>query len=280
MSKLKTPRHILAENGKLAPPQIAALRSSSLFIATPAYGGMVLAPYTDSLLKFQSLLTSNGGKMRYQPLVNESLIQRARDTMAALFLETDCEYLLFIDSDILFEPTHLLEMYLAALMSKQKIVGASYPKKTFNFSGIRAAIANGIPDNQIEHCSGAHNVRYLGDASQELVYLDLNPVKYLPTGFLLIHRHVFLDMVSITTPYKINTFASPTQMYTRNYFQCPVIDEELLSEDYFFCLQAAKLGIPINYAPWVQLTHYGTYGYRGCNFCSSGNVIHTFEPQK
>lgn len=45
------------------------------------------------------------------------------------------------------------------------------------------------------------------------------------------------------------------------------IDEEsggrLLSEDYHFCKLARKNGIKIWAAPWVQLTHCGTYNFHG-----------------
>ena len=37
----------------------------------------------------------------------------------------------------------------------------------------------------------------------------------------------------------------------------------LLSEDYFFCQMSRKAGTKIWACPWMQLSHVGTYVYRG-----------------
>jgi hypothetical protein len=36
-----------------------------------------------------------------------------------------------------------------------------------------------------------------------------------------------------------------------------------LSEDYFFCWNARKIGIKVHMCPWMQLSHVGSYIFRG-----------------
>jgi hypothetical protein len=43
----------------------------------------------------------------------------------------------------------------------------------------------------------------------------------------------------------------------------PEADNRLLSEDYHFCKLARKNGFKIHAAPWVELTHTGTYVFSG-----------------
>ena len=270
----------VSTDGNLTPPQKALLKTSSMMICMPAYGGQMSANCAKSIVEFYTELALVGAKPSFFPLGNESLIQRGRNTMAAMFLKTKFEYLMFIDSDIGFVPSQLCEMYLAALKGQHKLVGATYPKKFLNHNGIAAAVRSGkMPDDKIGHCGGDHAVRF-NKTGETLQYYDLNPVKYLPTGFLLIHRSVFEALEAKTTPFMVNTIPGEKDLVARTWFDCPVEPNadgspgELLSEDWYFCKIANEVGITPLYAPWVELRHYGTYGFHGCMFCSNGQYIH------
>jgi hypothetical protein len=39
--------------------------------------------------------------------------------------------------------------------------------------------------------------------------------------------------------------------------------ELLLSEDYYFCRKAREAGFSVWAAPWVELSHIGTYAFEG-----------------
>ena len=94
-------------------------------IATPCYGGVANVRFVDSLLRTQRLLDIEGIKNDWHCIDNESLIQRARNGMAAMFMTTGAEYLLFIDSDIQWRPESVLRL----LAHDVDVICATYPKK-------------------------------------------------------------------------------------------------------------------------------------------------------
>ena len=84
-----------------------------LVVGTPMYGGMCCSEYTQSMLQLQSDMERNGHKLTCVFLGNESLIQRARNTVAHHFLETDASHLLFIDADQKFVANDIARMIKA-----------------------------------------------------------------------------------------------------------------------------------------------------------------------
>jgi hypothetical protein len=48
-------------------------------------------------------MRSVGVKVYFAQVMNESLITRARNELARVFMESDCDYLMFIDADIAFD---------------------------------------------------------------------------------------------------------------------------------------------------------------------------------
>src|SRR5581483_787646 len=97
------------------------LMSSRLFIAIPTYGGLP-AGAVGSLLK---LVKCNALPMKLRTRDNDSAVCRARNYLTADFLESDCEKLLFIDSDIMFDP----EQVRRIASHDEDVVGGFYPIK-------------------------------------------------------------------------------------------------------------------------------------------------------
>ena len=54
------------------------------------------------------MLMKNGINFRITTLRNESLVTRARNILSAMFMESDCTHLFFIDSDIEFDSESIL----------------------------------------------------------------------------------------------------------------------------------------------------------------------------
>jgi hypothetical protein len=64
------------------------------------------------------------------------------------------------------------------------------------------------------------------------------------------------------------------------YFQDPIKNDRLLSEDYFFCHLARELGMKVWLAPWIPLNHLGYYSFKG-NFPAVVSVgAATADPTK
>jgi hypothetical protein len=112
-----------------------ALRQKKLFIATPMYGGKNDGLYMKSALDLQAFLLHHGIENRFSFLFNESLIPRARNYLVDEFLRSGYTHLLFIDSDIEFDPNDIL----ALLILDKDIIGAPYPNPARRTREIRAA---------------------------------------------------------------------------------------------------------------------------------------------
>ena len=93
------------------------LKKNKLFIATPMYGGMACGLYVKSCLDLQMTMMQYGVETKFSFLFNESLITRARNYLVDEFLRSDYTHMMFIDSDIHFDPNDIV-----ALMALDKDV--------------------------------------------------------------------------------------------------------------------------------------------------------------
>ena len=106
-----------------------------LYLGMPMYGGMLGENTLHGVLGLQSWTSAQGVGMKLQTMGNESLITRARNTIATMFLD-DQNYvgthLLFVDSDIAFDVESVFKM-----MSKNKeIISQPYPIKTAKWENL------------------------------------------------------------------------------------------------------------------------------------------------
>lgn len=192
------------------PEEIKNIR---LFIATPMYGGQCFGGYTSSMIKLSNILSTRGVVCRHHFLYNESLITRARNYCADEFLRSDCTHLLFIDSDISFDPKDVYLML--ALIEGQKeindgkpldILCGPYPKKNISWEKIKSAVDKGFADKDPEILE-----RYVGDYAFNLAsgsgsfdVRDVTEIAEGATGFMLIRRETF-ERFSEAYPHLENT---------------------------------------------------------------------------
>ena len=109
---------------------IEELRERKIFVATPMYGGQCHGMFTKACVDLGMLATKYGGDIKFFYLFNESLITRARNYLVDEFLRSGYTHLMFIDSDVSFNPNDVLS--LAAISdpeSDMDIVCGAYPKK-------------------------------------------------------------------------------------------------------------------------------------------------------
>ncbi len=90
------------------------------------------------------------------------------------------------------------------------------------------------------------------------------PVKYIGTGFMLTHRSVYERVAAGEQGnWYRSGIRSELGVRTQNFFECPVVDGNLISEDYEFCRKAKAVGVQPYAHLGVQLGHVGSYEYRG-----------------
>ena len=113
---------------------IEELRKRKLLVATPMYGGMCAGMFAKSVADLSALCTQYGIPLQFYFLFNESLITRARNYCCDEFMRSDASHLMFIDSDIGFNPQDVIAlMALQTLDEKYEIIGGPYPKKSLHY---------------------------------------------------------------------------------------------------------------------------------------------------
>ena len=169
--------------------KIEELRKKKIFVATPMYGGQCCGMYTKSTADLATISTQYGMDVRFFYLFNESLITRARNYLVDEFLRSPYTHLMFIDSDIHFNPNDVLT--LAAL--DKPIIGAPYPKKVIAWEKVRNAVDAGLADNDptlLEEFTGDFVFNPVA-GTQEIKVSEPVEVLEIGTGFMLVAREVF-----------------------------------------------------------------------------------------
>ena len=241
-----------------------------IMIATPMYGGACSGLYVQGLLLTLSRMRELGVPIKWNTIMNESLIPRARDELVRVFLdESKFEYLMFIDADIGFG-AHDIEHLLAA---DEDIVVGLYPKKEIDWKQIEAAALAG--KENLEDFGGAFAFNL--EEEQKTDERGLIEVRHGATGFMLINRRVFEKLKPHVPTYRTSTVRKAGGEYTRpliHQFFGMSIDEGgcLLSEDYHFCDLWRKHGGKIYANPFLKLSHIGSYIFSGNLLRSGGNV--------
>ena len=87
---------------------IEELQKRSIMVATPMYGGQCAGMFTKSCNDLSALAMHYKIPLKFYYLFNESLITRARNYCCDEFLRSDCTHLMFIDSDISFNPNDII----------------------------------------------------------------------------------------------------------------------------------------------------------------------------
>jgi hypothetical protein len=219
--------------------KIDELRKNKLFVATPMYGGMANGLYVKSSLDLQAVMSRYGVETKFSFLFNESLITRARNYLVDEFLRSDCTHLLFIDSDIHYDPRDVI-----ALMALDKdVIGAPYPKKSINWNNIASAARKhpNLDPKELETLVGEYVFNVVKGTSQFQVTEPLE-VMEIGTGFMMVKREVFGKYAEAYPEYRykpdhVGQANFDGSRYIHAYFDT-VIDpesERYLSEDYMFC---------------------------------------------
>ena len=173
------------------------LRKRKLFIAAPMYGGQCAGMFTRSIADLSALCTHYGIQVRFYFLFNESLITRARNYCADEFMRSGDTHLMFIDSDIGFDPKDIIAL-LALQNSDDEvdnydIIAGPYPKKCISWEKIKLAVDKGMADenpNDLEKFVGDYVFNPTGETRE----IPLGqPVEVLEagTGFMMIRRNTF-----------------------------------------------------------------------------------------
>ena len=242
-----------------------------IYVAIPAYGGMISSRTVKGLLDMQSWFLNNNIKMNLNITFNESLITRARNELVADMLSNDffATHILFIDSDIGFNHKNIERL----ISADKDIVCGVYPKKYIYWDQAKKAILENpeISSLELERKSLNYAVNFFDNN----IKIDNGYciVKDAATGMMLVKREVFLKLIAHYpdrkyTPTKQESGIKLDNTY--DFFSVGAFNKEertYLSEDYFFSRLWQKSGGQIWADLYMPLTHTGNYTFKG-NFYS------------
>jgi hypothetical protein len=280
--------------------KVEDLRKTKLFVATPMYGGQNHGLYMKACLDLQGICMQYGIEVRFSFLFNESLITRARNYLVDEFLRSNATHLLFIDSDILFDPQDIL----ALIALDKEVIGAPYPKKSINWRNIQQAMIKNptIDSGELENLVGDYVFNPVPGTKSFSVREPLE-VMEIGTGYMMVKREVFEKFKNAYPkqnykPDHVGQANFDGTRYIHAYFDT-VIDNgytyddlyslvlraangedvsteakmfmetektashRYLSEDYMFCQYWRKIGGKIWLCPWMRTQHVGSYAFTG-----------------
>lgn len=277
------------------------LQQKKLFVATPMYGGQNYGLYMKSCLDLQALCMMYGVQVKFSFLFNESLITRARNYLVDEFLSrSDCTHMLFIDSDICFDPNDVIAM----LALDKDVIGGPYPKKAIKWKSVKTALAKNpnMEPGELDKVTGDYVFNPVKGTEKFTVSEPLQVLE-IGTGFMMVKRevfekwreaypkfnykpdhvgqahfdgsryiHAFFDTV-IDNGYSFDDVHALMQKAAngedvKGDFQ-GLLDREsksshrYLSEDYMFCQYWRNIGGEIWLCPWMRTQHIGTYHFQG-----------------
>ena len=250
----------------------AAPANCRLMVATPIYDG-AQGTYVRAALGLAWAAQAEGVSVRFEFILHEAQIHRARSLLADLFVQSDCTHLLFVDADIDFAAADIFAMIEAmAGRADCAILGAAVPRRTVNWPRVARAAERGLAKH-----NAADLARYAGDfalsflnAEERFALTDLVELSQLGTGLMLIRRDVVETLCARHPDLLFRTDARDRQGTgvgeSVHALFLPEIDRSsglMLSEDYAFCRRARDAGFRIWLAPWVRTTHSGPATFRG-----------------
>jgi len=218
----------------------------SIFIAMPCYDSVKINTMLSIFQLIQKL-----GQSKVEVGINtmkSPLIHQARNYLTSTFLTTEYTHLLFIDSDVEFQP----EAGLRMLVADKDIITTPYRAKN--------------PDLNTH----TYTVKFPDPKVVPILPGGLVEIEAGPTGLMLIHRRVFKKIILSRPDLKIKNSANQALKETEsshsnyyNFFDFAFEDGYTYGEDVSFCKLARKEGFKL-YANTNSITaHRGEYAWVG-----------------
>lgn len=198
-----------------------------VMLATPSYGATAPS-YTYSIARSREALTEAGINSAYLLLQGLCHVDDARNAIVRHFLASDCTDLMFLDSDVDWEPVGLVHLARREI----DIVGGVYPYRREGGEQMPVRLMNKT-----------------STAVDGLIEVD-----GMPTGFLKIKRGVFDRMIG-TVPRYFDKL-EPTHLF----FARPTPGDDMArwGGDIDFCNRAKGLGFRIFADSEIRLGHAAT----------------------
>ena len=220
-----------------------------VFVPLICYNHTCNTEWMMSILKLLNSVKETGLGMSFYPIFFESLISRARNAAVAHFLEDEENtHLLFIDSDIIFEPEDVYQL----IKADKDVIAGMYPKKY-------------IVWERLKKDPNAERVDFPIGGEIKITDDEFIESSYLPTGFLMIKREAILKLIADHPELKykndIDGYGTGDNFY--NLFNAGIRNGIYESEDWGFCSLWKESGGQVLVHPNINLKHVGWHEYSG-----------------
>jgi hypothetical protein len=195
-----------------------------------------------SLARFAQQAAKHGIDIQIGSICGCSVVSRARNLLAQDLLESNCDFLMFIDSDINFEAEDVFRL----------MAWGTDPKK-----GIVAA----VPRTRSETKNYIATLDYDDNGELTMNGMGLVRAKRVATAFMLVRREVFVTMAEAHPEWKYYDTRSDRTLTAM--FDFKVTEEGYMGEDFLFCDRARELGFDVWIDPSISLGHMGVQEYIG-----------------
>lgn len=218
------------------------LSGKSIFIALPAYDFKISLKLAISLARFAQVAPRHGIDIQLGSICGCSVVSRARNLLAQDMLDSNCDYLLFIDSDINFEPDDIIRL----------MAWADDPKK-----GIVAAVPRTRSTDKV------YIATLDQDENNELTMdrMGLVRAQRVATAFMLVRREVFVSLDAAHPEWRYYDPRSDRTIPCMFDFQ--LTEEGYVGEDFLFCDRVREAGFEVWVDPTITLGHMGVQEYVG-----------------
>lgn len=228
---------------------------TKIFLGLPLYNHTTNTEFMMSIIRLTCFCLQNNIEMVMYPVVFDSLISRARNSIVAHFMASDCTHLLFIDGDIEFQVQDVLRL----IQADKDVVGIGYAQKWLRLDPY--LVSQPEPLELISKAS-VHLSNPTAPPAQ------IMEAEYVTTGFLMIKKHVIEKLMMANPKRKyindVDGYRSPeADNYFYNLFCTEVSPAgRYESEDYGFSRLWREIGGKIHVITDVTLTHHGWHGYK------------------
>ncbi len=201
-----------------------------VFVAIPVYDGKLPIETVRCLMNEQSVALRGGVELQVNFLPSCSHPAMGRNQLAQDFMDSDSDRMVFLDSDVTFEPGSLIRLALHPV----DFVGGAYRLKLAD---------ENYPVGWVDGPMRGFKL------SESAALLE---VQWIASGFLSLSRKVF-ETLKAAHPDRAYTHLGRT---AHCYFQMPFVDGQLYGEDSFFCKEWRDAGGQVFLDPELALTHW------------------------
>lgn len=197
----------------------------NVYVGIPMYGG-AHGLFVRSLLSLQSYLTIKGHNIVFDIVADGSILTKVRNGIVKRFIDNGSDVLLFLDSDMCFEPQTI-----------EKLINAPFD----------ISVANYRAKNNV--------IKYMAESSSD----EWAKTSRAGTGVMAIKRHTIDVMVNKYSKlvYSDNGILTPCL------FDFILKDGQYHGEDYTFCERAESASMKIYVLTDCFIGHIGTTVYGG-----------------